>query len=68
MNAIEGNAIVFTQGGPTAVINASWVGVVQGLMDADEITGVWGSMNGIDGPTGSGKGPYNSQGSLPVVL
>ncbi|MBN2711882.1 MAG: 6-phosphofructokinase, partial [Planctomycetes bacterium] len=48
-NIIEGNAVVFTQGGPTAVINASWVGVVQGLMNAKEITGIFGSMNGIDG-------------------
>jgi ATP-dependent phosphofructokinase / diphosphate-dependent phosphofructokinase len=46
---LKGNAIVFTQGGPTAVINASWVGVVEGLMDAAEVTGVWGSLNGIDG-------------------
>ncbi len=49
MNAIQGNGIVFTQGGPTAVINASWVGVVEGLMDATEVTGVWGSINGIQG-------------------
>ncbi len=49
MNVIEGNAVVFTQGGPTAVINASWVGVVLGLMDVREVTGVYGSMNGIDG-------------------
>jgi len=46
---IKGNAVVFTQGGPTAVINASWVGVVEGLMNAPEITGVWGAMHGIDG-------------------
>ena len=46
---LVGNAIVFTQGGPTAVINASWVGVVEGLTDADEITGIWGSLHGIDG-------------------
>ena len=32
---LVGNAIVFTQGGPTAVINASWVGVVEGLADAE---------------------------------
>jgi 6-phosphofructokinase 1 len=48
---LTGNAIVFTQGGPTAGINASWDGVVQGLADtpSDIITGVWGSMHGIDG-------------------
>lgn len=47
--ALEGNAVVLTQGGPTAVINASWVGVVKGLMDAKEVTGIYGSINGIDG-------------------
>ena len=46
---LVGNAIVFTQGGPTAVINASWVGVVEGLIDSDQITGLWGSLHGIDG-------------------
>ncbi|MBN1780807.1 diphosphate--fructose-6-phosphate 1-phosphotransferase [bacterium] len=49
MSIIKGNAVVFTQGGPTAVINASWVGVVLGLMDVPEITGIYGSLNGIDG-------------------
>lgn len=49
MSIINGNAIVFTQGGPTAVINASWVGVVEGLMNSPEITSIWGSMRGIDG-------------------
>lgn len=51
-NIIKGNAVVFTQGGPTAVINASWVGVVEGLKKAREVTGVWGSMHGIDGILG----------------
>ena len=49
MSAIKGNAIVFTQGGPTAVINASWVGVAEGLMNNREVAGIWGSLNGIDG-------------------
>ena len=44
MSILEGNAVVFTQGGPTAVINASWVGVALGLMDSPEITG---NMRGI---------------------
>lgn len=48
-NKLSGNAILFTQGGPTAVINASWVGVALGLMEAPEITGLWGSLHGIDG-------------------
>jgi len=49
MAILSGNAVVFTQGGPTAVINASWVGVVKGLWDAKEITGIYGSLHGIDG-------------------
>jgi len=49
---IEGNAVVLTQGGPTAVINASWVGVVQGLANAPEVKGIWGAVNGIDGILG----------------
>lgn len=49
MGKLVGNAIVFTQGGPTAVINASWIGVVEGLMKAKEVTGIWGSLHGIDG-------------------
>ena len=49
MSILEGNAVVFTQGGPTAVINASWVGVVLGLQNAKEITGIYGSLHGIDG-------------------
>ncbi|MCL1999886.1 MAG: diphosphate--fructose-6-phosphate 1-phosphotransferase [Planctomycetes bacterium] len=46
---IKGRAVIFTQGGPTAVINASWVGVVQGLMLNKDIQDIWGAINGIDG-------------------
>ncbi len=49
MGSIKGNAIVFTQGGPTAVINASWVGVVEGLIQSSDVTGIWGALHGIDG-------------------
>lgn len=48
-NTIKGKAVIFTQGGPTAVINASWVGVVQGLMLNQDVEAIWGSINGIDG-------------------
>jgi 6-phosphofructokinase 1 len=48
-STIQGKAVVFTQGGPTAVINASWVGVVQGLMDAKDVDAIYGAVNGIDG-------------------
>ena len=49
VDTIKGKAIIFTQGGPTAVINASWVGVVQGLMLNADIEDIWGAINGIDG-------------------
>ncbi len=49
---IGGKAVIFTQGGPTAVINASWVGVVQGLLMEKNIHEVWGAINGIDGIMG----------------
>ncbi len=48
-DTIKGKAVIFTQGGPTAVINASWVGVVQGLMLNADIEDIWGAINGIDG-------------------
>ncbi|MCC8189531.1 MAG: diphosphate--fructose-6-phosphate 1-phosphotransferase [Planctomycetes bacterium] len=49
VDTIKGKAVIFTQGGPTAVINASWVGVVQGLMLNHDIEEIWGAINGIDG-------------------
>ncbi|MDR1533636.1 MAG: diphosphate--fructose-6-phosphate 1-phosphotransferase, partial [Planctomycetota bacterium] len=49
VDTIKGKAVIFTQGGPTAVINASWVGVVQGLMLNHDITDIWGAINGIEG-------------------
>ncbi len=52
MASLSGNAVVFTQGGPTAVINASWVGVVQVLRDSSQVSGVYGALNGIDGILG----------------
>ncbi len=48
-DSIKGKAVIFTQGGPTAVINASWVGVVQGLLMEKDVEAVWGAINGIDG-------------------
>ena len=48
-DTIKGKAVVFTQGGPTAVINASWVGVVEGLMLTKDVEDIWGAINGIDG-------------------
>ncbi len=48
-DSIKGKAVIFTQGGPTAVINASWVGVVEGLMLENSVEAIWGAINGIDG-------------------
>ncbi len=48
-DSIKGKAVIFTQGGPTAVINASWVGVVEGLMLENNVEAIWGAINGIDG-------------------
>ena len=45
----KANAIVFTQGGPTPVINASWVGVLEGLKGSSRVGRVMGAMNGVDG-------------------
>ena len=49
MAQIKGKAVVAQSGGPTAVINASACGVIQTALAADEITGVYGGLNGILG-------------------
>ena len=47
---LKGNLVVAQGGGPTAVINASLVGVVQeALAHDDTITGVFGALHGIQG-------------------
>ena len=44
------NLIVGQSGGPTAVINSSLYGVVsEGLAHNEEIEGVYGMVNGIEG-------------------
>ena len=48
----KGNAVVFTQGGPTPVINASWVGVLEVLRGASQVGRVMGALHGIDGIIG----------------
>lgn len=49
--AIKGNAIIGQSGGPTAVINQSLVGVIEGVL-ADKkgtIEKLWGARNGVRG-------------------
>ena len=46
---MKANAVVFTQGGPTPVINASWVGIVNGLQESTQVGRVIGALHGIDG-------------------
>ncbi len=46
---LKGNAIIGQSGGPTSVINASLVGVVQAAMKCDAIESVLGMRYGIEG-------------------
>ncbi len=46
---LRGNAIVGQSGGCTAVINQSLAGVVEAIRNAKGITGLWGSLHGVEG-------------------
>ena len=46
---MKANAIIGQSGGPTPVINASLVGIVDAALPAAEITGVFGMRFGIEG-------------------
>jgi 6-phosphofructokinase 1 len=46
---IRGNALIAQGGGPTAVINQSLVGIVEGLRDASEIGKIFGARHGVRG-------------------
>jgi len=46
---VQGNAVVGQSGGPTAVINQSLVGVVQGLVGNREIPKILGCRHGVKG-------------------
>lgn len=46
---LKGNAIFAQSGGPTAVINSSICGAIQEAVKHNEITGMYGSINGILG-------------------
>ena len=49
MAELKGNLVVAQSGGPTAVINSSLAGVIQEAMKHNEITGIYGSLHGIEG-------------------
>ena len=48
---IEGNAVIGQSGGPTAVINASLAGVVEGLQSVGAIKKILGMRHGVRGLT-----------------
>ena len=43
------NALIGQSGGPTAAINASLAGVIEGAINAEQIETVYGAVNGIKG-------------------
>ena len=46
---LKGNAIVGQSGGPTAAINATLAGVIEGAFGSEAIGTIYGAFNGIDG-------------------
>ena len=46
---LKGNAIIGQSGGPTSVINASLIGVVQSVLNCDHIDNIYGMRYGIEG-------------------
>ncbi|HED54234.1 MAG TPA: 6-phosphofructokinase [Phycisphaerales bacterium] len=48
---IQGNAVVGQSGGPTAVINASLAGVIEGLQNVGAIGKILGMRHGVNGLT-----------------
>ena len=49
MSELRGACIIGQSGGPTAVINASALGVIRTALDTDCITRVLGAAHGIKG-------------------
>lgn len=71
-NLITGNAVIGQSGGPTAVINQSLVGVVEGLRAGLQAAGfvknILGMRHGVKGLTkavGSGVGDFVDLGAVP---
>jgi len=52
MTAGRGNALVALGGGPSPVINASLLGVIEACRDSDGIGEVYGALHGIEGVLG----------------
>ena len=49
MNKLIGNAVVGQSGGPTAAINATLAGVIEGALASECIGTLYGMKNGIEG-------------------
>ncbi len=49
MSTLKGACIIGQSGGPTSVINASAYGAIKAALDSEEITTVYGALNGIKG-------------------
>ena len=49
MSALKGACIIAQSGGPTSVINASAYGCIKTALENENITAVYGSLNGIKG-------------------
>jgi 6-phosphofructokinase 1 len=49
MANVKGNLVVGQSGGPTAVINQSLIGVVQEALKHEQIGGIFGARNGVEG-------------------
>ncbi|MBQ6908019.1 MAG: diphosphate--fructose-6-phosphate 1-phosphotransferase, partial [Clostridia bacterium] len=49
MATLKGACIIGQSGGPTSVINASAYGAIKAALDSEEITTVYGALNGIKG-------------------
>lgn len=50
--ALRGKLLVGQSGGPTAVINASLAGVIEEASRHEEIQGIYGAVNGVEGMLG----------------
>ncbi len=49
MSRLKGACIIGQSGGPTSVINASAYGAIKTALDCEDITNVYGALNGIRG-------------------
>ena len=49
MASLKGACIIGQSGGPTSVINASAYGAIKTALESEDITAVYGALNGIKG-------------------